>query len=58
MSDTLEVKEKDESSILTDSLQVTYVTNSHLVIATTQNEDELKEYKRSIVLIKFDFAEI
>ena len=42
----------------TDSLQVSYAPNSHIVIATTQNERQLGEDNRSILLMKVSNADI
>ena len=49
---------KEACWALTDSLQVSYVTNSHLVIATTQIKQTKKQdkFKRSIIFMKVNIA--
>lgn len=54
------IEEKDEKDVgHTDSLQISYVDNSHLVIATTHNEKvEWNKFKRSILVMKVNIASI
>ena len=56
MKHLLEAKEGIET--FTDSLQVSYVANSNILIATTQNECEAGDIEKSILLMKVDLAEI
>jgi hypothetical protein len=57
LQDLLQAAEEDEWNY-TCSLQVSYVADSHLMIITTQNEEEGFDYKRSILFMKVDIAEV
>ena len=52
--------EANEDSFITDSLQVSYVDNFHLMIATTQHEQEDEEanYETSILMMKIYIADV